>query len=164
MNGCYRRVTPAEVTMLRSEPLAVAPFLFPPEGVAPAVDRHVDVGGAWQALHFLLTGDPWAGGLPMANAVLGGEPIGEEELAGFGPARLLDPQAVQAVAGALRSLSADELVGRFEAAALNAAEVYPGAWTDDAETRAWLHEEYLAVRQLFEDAAAAGDGLVLYLA
>lgn len=163
MNGCYRRVTPAELEVLRAEPLALSAFLAPPGNLPPPVDRHLDIGGAWQALHFLLTGDPWAGGRPLANAVLGGEPIGDEDF-GYGPVRCLEPTEVAAVATALEAISGEDLLSRFNPGAMNAAEVYPGGWSDDDDWRAHLGERYLEVRNLFAHAASQGDAMVLYLA
>ncbi|HUG28356.1 MAG TPA: YfbM family protein [Gemmatimonadales bacterium] len=163
MNGCYRRVTVAELEMLRTEPLALSAFLAPPGDLPPPIDRHLDIGGAWQAIHFLLTGHPWAGGPPFANAVLGGEPVSDEDF-GYGPVRFLEADQVAAVAAALETVTAEELLSRFDPDALNAAEVYPGGWTDDAAWRAHLEETYGGVRDLFVNAANQGDGMLLYLA
>lgn len=163
IRGCYRRVTAAELEVLRAEPLALAAFLYPPGDVPPPVDRHLDIGDAWQALHFLLTGDPRGGGPPFANAVLGGELVSEEDL-GQGPVRYLPPEDVAAVAAALQEVTPGELGSRYSAAELNAAEVYPGAWVDDPGLRARLEERYAAVRELFANATVAGDGMLLYLA
>lgn len=163
MRGCYRRVTLAELEVLRAEPLALAAFLSPPGDLPPPVDRHLDIGSAWQAIHFLLTGDPWSGGPPFANAVLGGEPVSDEDL-GQGPARFLSPEEVAAVALALEGVSPEEFISRFDPGALNAAEVYPGAWDDDAGRRTVLAVQYAAVRELFANAAAHHDGMLLYIA
>lgn len=163
MNGCYRRVTGAELETLRAEPLELSAFLAPPGDLPPPIDRHLDIGGAWQAIHFLLTGHPWAGGPPFANAVLGGEPISDEDF-GYGPVRFLEPDQVAAVAAALETVTPEELLSRFDPDALNAAEVYPGGWTDDADWRGHLAETYGGVRHLFANAASDGDGMLLYLA
>jgi hypothetical protein len=163
MSGCYRRVTPAELEVLRAEPLALGAFLAPPGEVEPPVDRHLDIGGSWQAIHFLLTGTSWGGGPPFANAVLGGEPVGDEDF-GYGPVRCLEPHEVDAVAAALQTVGPDELLSRFDPAALNAAEVYPGAWSDDPAWREHIRESYAAIRDLFTHAASAGEGMLLYVA
>lgn len=163
MNGCYRRVTTEELEGLRAEPMALSAFLAPPGDLPPPIDRHLDIGGAWQAIHFLLTGHPWAGGPPFANAVLGGEPLSDEDF-GYGPVRFLEVEQVVAVAAALETVTAEELLSRFDPDALNAAEVYPGGWTDDAAWRAHLAETYGGVRDLFANAASHGDGMLMYLA
>jgi len=163
MNGCYRRVTRAELEVLRAEPVALAAFLSPPGDVAPPVARHLDVGPNWQAIHFLLTGDPWAGGPPFANVVLGGEPVSDEDL-GQGPVRFLLPEEVAIVAEALQGVTPEEFISRFDPGALNAAEVYPGGWTDDHLGTGALAAQYAAVRDMFASAAAHHDGMLLYLA
>lgn len=163
-HACYRRVTPAELAALREEPVALAAFLFPPDDLPPPVDRHLNIGSDWQAIHFLLTGDPWGGGPPLANAVLGGTPISEEDLIGYGPARGLDPAQVAAVAQALDEVDAEDLIRRYDPAALHAAEVYPGGWDDEPGRIAALAEQYDGLRELFRQAAARGEALILYLA
>src|SRR5258708_15123067 len=36
-------------------------------------ERVIDIAGAWQVLHYLITGDPWDGKAPEADVVCGGE-------------------------------------------------------------------------------------------
>lgn len=163
MNGCYRRVTAAELEVLRAEPLALGAFLAPPGDMPPPVDRHLDIGGTWQAIHFLLTGHPWAGGQPLANVVLGGEAVGDEDF-GYGPVRSLEPTQVAAVAQALEAIPAEELLSRFDPDAMNAAEVYPGGWSEDEAWREHLAEKYREVQNLFANAASHGEGMLLYIA
>jgi hypothetical protein len=164
MHGCYRRVTREELDALRAEPVALAAFLFPPGDVPPPVDRALDIGNDWQAIHFLLTGDPWAGGGPEAKAVLGGEPISDEDLIGHGPARGLDPEDVAAVAAVLEAVSPAELLSRYDPAAFHAGEVYPGGWDHDPDRERVLAEHYAALRELFAATASQGEALILYLA
>ena len=163
MIGCYRRVSTAELEVLQAEPMALGAFLFPPGDVPPPVDRYLEVDKTWQAIHFLLTGDPWAGGPPFANAVLGGEELSDEDQ-GYGPARFLVPEEVAAVAAALATVPVEELLARYDADSLNAAEVYPGGWTGGPEDRAFIGEHYASLRELFANAAANGDGMILYVA
>ena len=38
----------------------------------------LDIGGTWQALHYLVTGDPWEGRQPEADVVCGGRLLTED--------------------------------------------------------------------------------------
>lgn len=61
----------------------------------------------------------------------------EEEIGtdgGYGPARLVRPDAVRAVAAALDAVDIETLRARFDPAAMTAADIYPGLWADDAHT------------------------------
>ncbi len=83
----------------------------------------------WGALNYLLAGDAHVPGAePPANAVLGGVEVGED--VGYGPMRLLTVTEVAAVADALRALGIDALLARYDGAAMDAAGVYPGGWSD----------------------------------
>ncbi len=58
---------------------------------------------------------------PLGQSILGGTDLGDEM-------RLISSQAVNVIAAALRDLSSQELVGRYDAAAMDAADVYPATW------------------------------------
>src|SRR4051812_41190420 len=122
----------------------------------------VDADKAWHGIHWLLTGSadetqPAAAtrGLfrrrtattvgPEGMAVLGGEPIGEDN--GYGPARVLRPDEVVAVAEALRPLTPEVLGHRMDSAAMAAAELYPGIWDEEDVYEEYLGPSYAGLRQ-----------------
>ena len=74
---------------------------------------HLDIDRSWHAIHFLLNGDAWEGEPPLVNAVMGGMPIGEEEI-GYGPARFLCPEEVGSVANAMVDISKDQRLEKFD--------------------------------------------------
>jgi uncharacterized protein DUF1877 len=81
---------------------------------------------SWHALHYLVTGTAWEIGDGAGAAILGGQEIGED--GGYGPARLLDAEAVRVIAIALDTLDVDALRARLDADAMRAAGIYPNVW------------------------------------
>lgn len=120
----------------------------------------LDLGKAWHAIHFLLSGSAWGGSPPLYDAVLGGTPLGDPT--SYEPVRFVSPAEVQAVAAALPT--PEELTPRFTHKALRQAEVYPDAQWDEADAlTAFVLPAYDRLVQLFTDAAAAGDAVLITL-
>ncbi|AFY62295.1 YfbM family protein [Synechococcus sp. PCC 6312] len=119
----------------------------------------LDIDKDWHGLHYLLTGQAWESPGVLGQVILGGQEVGED--LGYGAARLLLPEQVRGVAEALRVLSPDELMGKFDPAGLNDADIYPGNW-EEAD-RPGLGESYENVASYYQDAAAQGQGMLLYL-
>src|SRR5262245_58137806 len=86
MIGNYLRLPEAELQRVLEKPEAITKLLYPENGSNPSPDLHLDTDKAWHITHFLLTGEAWGGAEPLANAVLGGTEIGDEDV-GYGPAR-----------------------------------------------------------------------------
>lgn len=120
----------------------------------------VDLGQAWHGLHVLLNGSAWGGSPPLFDAVLGGTPLGDPT--SYEPIRYVGPDQVEAVAEALPP--GEELVPRFTHRALKLAEAYPDAWWDEPDVlTARLLPAYHVLVELFTDAAAAGDAVLITL-
>jgi Domain of unknown function (DUF1877) len=77
---------------------------------------------SWHCLHYLLTGTAWETDTVLGKAILGGAEIGPDM--GYGPARYLEPNEVEKVAKALKTVSKKDLASRFNLEAMKAAKVY----------------------------------------
>jgi hypothetical protein len=161
MIGNYVRVSPGQLAELRANPDSIADFLYPADG-APSLANHLDVDKMWHAIHFLLNGDTWEGEVPVVNAVLGGEPIGEVDV-GYGPARFLKPGEVRALAEALSDIPADELLARFDPTALNDADVYPQGWSGNPHDREYIASNYRQLVAFLRAASENGEAVIVYL-
>ncbi|HEY7157543.1 MAG TPA: YfbM family protein [Gemmataceae bacterium] len=106
----------------------------------------------WHGVHFLLTGSAWQGEPPLADAVLGGQPIGEHLV--YGPATYLSPSRVAAVADALGALPDEELAKRFDPENFELADIYPGHW-DDREAVRFLLGSVRRLRDFYRKLAGA---------
>jgi hypothetical protein len=124
------------------------------------IGEQLDIQKAWHGLHFLLGGSIDVTPELFGQAILGGTEIGDD--AGYGPPRYHDAKAVIAIADALSSISPGALGSRYDADALNAADVYPGGWEDE-ENRQWLIDAYTDVLDFYRGVAARGNAMLLYL-
>jgi hypothetical protein len=145
-----RRLTSEQVADLAADPSLTADLLDREEDV-------LDLDKAWHGIHFLLTGSAWETTPGAGEAVLGGDPIGDD--LGYGPARLLPADRVQLVAAALGELTADALRARFDPSALLAEAIYPQVWDDDDFVN-YLAPNFLSL-QAFYLAAAQDEQAVL---
>jgi hypothetical protein len=121
----------------------------------------LDLGRAWHGLQVLLNGSAWGGSPPLFDAVLGGVQLGDPT--SYEPIRFVSPEAVEAVAEALPP--PEELVPRFTHKAMRQAEAYPdSAWDSPTALTDFLLPAYAHLVQLFTDAAAAGEAVLITLA
>jgi Domain of unknown function (DUF1877) len=101
-------------------------------------DLMLSLEKSWHGLHFVLTGTAWEGDPPLNLLVVGGVPIGDEDV-GYGPARVLDPTGVTALHEALTGFLDADFNRNFDLSALLQADIYPNIWDEPLET---LQQEY----------------------
>ncbi|WP_172194971.1 YfbM family protein [Saccharibacillus qingshengii] len=124
--------------------------------------EELDLDKAWQGLHYLLCGDPYGGEGPLFDAIMGGKPLNPEEESEI-IVRYLTPDEVRNVASALESVGPAELAKGFEPDDMNEAGVYPSPdWNEEGELD-YLLGYYEPMREHYRAAAAAGEGMLLYV-
>ncbi|GAB3666165.1 hypothetical protein GCM10027589_31170 [Actinocorallia lasiicapitis] len=120
--------------------------------------RALDLGGDWQGLQYVITGDPWEGRAPESDIVCGGRLItedGAEEL-GF-DVIYLAPDRVKTAADHLAATPFPSR--RFDRAAMVAADVQgASAWSDEARD-AVFKPGYDALGAFFTAAATHGESI-----
>lgn len=143
------------------EPALVMLVEEPPEATdtAPLPDEaDFSVDSYWQALHFLLTGEPEGGPLPLRNAVLGGTPLSDDH-----PARWLSPEEVVEVADSLSGIPRSDLEAVYDPQEFNQAQIYPArpperwGWEDLGP----LLDRFEDLVGFFRETAVRGEGLLL---
>ncbi|MCO4745406.1 MAG: YfbM family protein [Proteobacteria bacterium] len=133
----------------------------------PDADPEIEVGTtadlhkAWQAIHFLLCGEAWSGSGPAAFLLAGGTEVGEDM--GYGPVRALSSADTQAAAGVLEDVDAETLVSRWDRRAIASAQLYAIDANAEDEEKASIAHFYAPMRTLVLDAAAAGEGVLIYM-
>lgn len=131
-----------------------------------ATGKHLDIVKTWHGLHFLLTGEantqPDHVPLPLRNVVVGGMKTPWE--ASYGNVRYLTAQEVRDVALALSELNAVELRERYQVAAFQNTDIYPGGevWSPTGIDE--ILEAFTKVRAFFSAAAEVGEMVLLEFA
>jgi hypothetical protein len=157
----YLRVPP--VLEGERDPGAIARLVFGDGGWR---SRHpaagvLDLGGHWQALHYLITGDPWDGRPPEADVVCGGRLLTEDGSAELGVDVIyLAPDRVKPAADHLASTPYGALAERYDPRAMAAAGVQDAGALGDDPAELWPAFEDLA--RFFR--AASDDGQAIYKA
>ncbi len=114
---------------------------------------------SWQAIHFVLNGDPWKGRGLLFNAVLGGTEIGED--LGYGPPRYLDPFKVVQTSTALDRISDEEFKKKASAADFAGKDIYVyGDRLSPGDLEELIHF-FGQIRAFFRAAADKGNGILL---
>lgn len=126
-------------------------------------DTVLDLDKAWHGLHYLLTGTPYDNHGLLGQAILGGKEVGED--LGYGPARILSPERVKEIAGALGSLSTESLSSKYDPSAMERAKVYPNIWVREGPEGLRFLLNYLpALQAFYKKAAESGSAVILVIA
>jgi hypothetical protein len=94
--------------------------------------------------------------------ILGGVPIGDEDV-GYGPARGMSAIEVKEVASAVCAISEAAFRARFDADALNEADIYPQIWDEGSDALDYVASYFLDAQRVYKDAAAMDLALVLFI-
>lgn len=155
------------IQRLLADPESIEPFLFPEEPDAddsPSEEGiEVDLDKAWHAIHYLLCGVADEGTGTGAFLLSGGTPIGDVDV-GYGPARAMTAAQVATAASFLEALPPETLMQRYDAAKLDAADIYPNIWKRDGEdAKTYVRDSYDTLRQYMATAARKRMGMVIAL-
>jgi hypothetical protein len=146
-----RRLTATDLSRLEADPSLARQLLEEQEDF--------DLDKSWHGIHFLLAGQDWATTEGAGEAVLGGDPIGEE--VGYGQARLVTPERVRTVADALRTVDEETLRTRYDADAFTEAEIYPEIWDESDVLDTYLIPYFLELKAFYLAAADEGEAVLL---
>ncbi|MBG0568873.1 YfbM family protein [Actinoplanes aureus] len=120
----------------------------------------LDLDKSWHGLHYLLTGTAWEVGPGAGAAILGGDEIGDD--GGYGPARVLSPEAVRSIDAGLAAIDPATLRERFDPAAMTTAEIYPAIWSGGEEAfDSFLAPRFQELREFYRTAAAEDAAVLL---
>lgn len=142
---------------------AVARSVF---GAGDWRNRHPTLGiaGAWQGVHYLLTGDPWDGPHPAADVVCGGRLLTENGAEELGVDVIyLTPQRVKLAADHLAGTDFGQIAGRYDAARMaelgvQGARAWAGRPAGDVRDGE-LRPAYERLTRFFETASAEGQAI-----
>lgn len=127
----------------------------PPEGTVLGLDKN------WHVIHYLFSRTPWEGPLPQASLLSGSE-LGRVNV-GYGPARILTPQQIEAFRDFLDALDKDKYASGVTGTELEQNQIY-GAypeWSQEDANYLWEYVE--ALKSFFSNAKANEEYIVMYL-
>lgn len=162
MNGVLRQLDELQLAHLLESPDDVLDFT---DAQVPA-SQELDLGKAWHGLHFILTGEQWAGIEPACYLLAAGDQIGDEEEhdVGYGPARGLHVQQVKAFAAMLASLTKQEISNRYNGPRMMELELYPRGWEEEPdEMRTWLISSFDDLQRFVMQTAAENKALLIWM-
>ena len=177
MTLSLRRAGDEQLQALLDQPEGIHDFLRPPGGRPgfgqvlsgpPGADgpmpAEISLDKSWHAIHYLLTGQVWEGEPPASCLLMGGREIGPIDL-GFGPARAVLSDEVEAFHGLLSQTDAGALKQRYDPAAMANRGVYPDViWERESEEAfEYVRANYEVLRAFVAAAAEEGSGLVIWM-
>ncbi len=160
-----RRAGDANIARIGEDEEAAVRFVFE-EGDASC--DLVDFDVAWAAIHFMLCGAAYDGDHPL-GIVAGRLPEHGVDADGNVGFWVISPKTMKRFAGALESLSDEDLISRYDPPAWLAAGIHRGEMLaeddeeDHAGTLAYVLQSVPRLRQLASSCAAAGDGALRIL-
>jgi hypothetical protein len=151
--------------LIRLSPSAASSVVATPGSLSACIDSatiYSDVYRYWHAIEFLLARH--CPGSLAGNWTKAGPQLSEDrgEVPG---ARVLDAAQVSALAAELSQVQPDELIEDYDAAAMDAAQVYPAtwqAWEEDFDPLGQVLEHYYFLQEFTAQCAADGAALLLY--
>ncbi|SEL85591.1 protein of unknown function [Stigmatella aurantiaca] len=163
-----RSATEAQRKALLSAPERLEDFLDDEEDFGDTDGtrfQELDIGETWHGLQYLLTGSAWEGQAPLDFLVRGGEDVGHIP-SDEGTARIFTPAQVKQLAEALQALSPDTPRNRFDAAAMQQLDIYPGLWDeppDDVDPLGELLSYFEELRKFVRQVAKRGHALLVHI-
>ena len=127
---------------------------------APKDSPRLSLEKEWHGVHYLLCGKPEPDDSLLSKAVLGGKVLGDDDegFSGYGPARCFAADEVAQLSAALNAPEVEtEAKGRFDAARMNALQIYPGFRPEDANP---LMTALRQLREFYAEAAKNGSAMV----
>ena len=125
--------------------------------------RSVYLDKAWHGIHYLLTGSTEATNTLSSKVIFGGESLGPDQ--GYGPAQLLTPAEVKAIAELLSKETPEVLAARYKPQALEGAKIYPTViWVREGpEALRYVLQFYRQLIIFYQQAAERGDAVVFVI-
>ncbi|SFZ70774.1 YfbM family protein [Chitinimonas taiwanensis] len=157
MIGNFLAVPQEELSALFDTPENIGSTLYEKHS-----DNVVDLDKAWHAIHFVLTGEQYGGAPPLANAVFGEAPIGEEDV-GYGPALGTQAESVKQIAEAICAIEENDFRKRIDIPALSEAEIYPSIWDEGPEAADYITDYFKELQSFYKDAAQNNMAVITFI-
>ena len=136
------------------------------KGADAELNEGINIDKAWHAIHFTLTGEVWevSEDEPISQAVLGGEPINDEDM-GYGPMRLIPKELVPQIADALDEVDEAAFRKKFNLQDMVEKEIDP-VMDEENEVQffEYVWELFVELKKFYKDAAEKNYNVLTFLA
>lgn len=164
MIGNYYMADEETVRSIQNGALSVEDLIYD-ENDDVDEEASLDIDKAWNAIHFVLTGEAELedNHSLLAKVVLGGTPVNEEDV-GYGPALLITAEEVRQIAEAIQPIGREAFGERFHVAEMLENEVYPVMPDEDEEGFfEYVWDYFTAVQAFFQNASSQGKCVLFYI-
>jgi len=162
MRWSAKAIDPALIETLQRDDKALQELLLaePPSLTGKSDDSRVELDKAWHGIHYLLTGSALPDDTLASRVIMGGEDIGP--VLGYGPAQLVQPAEVKAIAQLLEKTPPEMLRKRFDPKEMTREQVYPGViWEREGEEALqFLLSYYTQLVAFYKRAAERGQAVI----
>lgn len=154
----------AQITSLQENPSEIESLVFSNEDDWKATGRvALGLESGWQSIHFLLTGDAWAGEPPLGFLADPSGGIAVQFSDESPPCGLYSPAAVAIIAEDLEAVTAENLLSRFDPDKFDEEGIMPfGLWHKPAEEciDGYLLPNFEALKAFMRKTNGDGKGLL----
>jgi hypothetical protein len=169
MSGELYRVSAERLRDMLADPGQVREEIYPDDSdlyAARRAERGLDIDKAWDGIDFLVRGLVRRGRIPWVDPVPWHAPVEGSETGAanhYGPICYRTPAQVAEIARALAAVTREDVEGVYDPQQMMADDVYPRSWDRPGELDfLWAH--FRAVAAFYREAAARGEGVLLWLA
>ena len=128
----------------------------------PRVSDCLDLDKSWHVLHYIFSRDPWAGVLPQATLLSGGNELGDIDV-GYGPARIYTLQEVREFSSFLATLTRQNFLDGISAPALHDSEIYGVGDNEDIADLEPLWDYVEALKRFLDDVMSRDQWVIMHL-
>jgi hypothetical protein len=128
------------------------------------IDKSVYLDKAWEAVHFILTGENLGyGDPPLCKAIYSRHFFDEKQDLGMGPASYLTPEQVREIHFLLESLDDKYVKEKYNPAKMNKLGIYQKPWDDNPLRHQYVLENFQKLKAFYKDAASKNHAIASYL-
>lgn len=158
-----RADTDLKIKQLLKDPEAIEDYLY--EDESSNDENQIDLDKAWHGIHYMLTGDPWAGAAPYCYLLSEGKEVGDIDV-GYGAARALTSAEVNAFNDAIAKIDNADFRKRFNPKAMMSNDIYPSIWDRDPkedDTLEYLSEYFEELKTFIQRTKDQNKGLIIWM-
>lgn len=128
------------------------------------VDKSVYLDKAWEAVHFILTGENLGcGDPPLCKTIYSRQFFDEKQDLGMGPASYLTSEQVKEIYILLEALDDKYVKAKYDPAKMNEVGIYQKPWDNNPMLFDYVIDNFRKLKAFYKDAASKNHAIASYL-